>query len=537
MGVADRLVTPGGGDDSIRIAPAGDRQSDNATLFDDGLNIDGSTDASGDSKNVLRPTPAVVYDADSLTRDIRSLQSNSRGRVVKIVSSDAAGADTWTLSFKCDPDDIPGYVKGTADTDGVFTTGTLQDDDTAATVQTAIRAALPGADLTVVEGSAMTFYVIFDRKFWPRQYPLVTFTGTGCTATLTTPTDLLQDDYGAALRSARDQEINQLGESGQVSESDAIVRPIIGTVTVNAGVDAVHKFTYGAGTDGGTVSFGYRGGAVPGVVGPRGGTTGGINWDDDIVTWQGYFDDTFGTDAPTVSIFSGAEELTLDLGDIGAGDTYKLTYGTIPDECAAAITYAADSTVAIQAKVDELLGADKAVVTQVDANTYTILKTNGGAFETPFTVTSISGGGADFTPKVDAGYTLGGKVTTAAGDLVWYFTWENGERDGRPVPLYTLYVVTDALTDGGAAEPGTLASATTGVLGDISAAYTMGTNDTILAAAINDTTGDHTGFSSDAGTPVVLTGLVPGAYHLVIRGVEDGRVSKADSKAFTMTSA
>jgi hypothetical protein len=360
----------------------------------------------------------------------------------------------------------------------------------------------------------------------------VTFNGTGCTATVTVVSDLDQDDYGATLRSARDGEINYLGESGQVSESDAIVRPVIGTITVTPGVDAVHSFTYSAGTDGGTVSFGYRGGAVPGVVGPRGGTTGGLAFDMSIAEFQAALDDIMAADAPTVSINSGAEVATIDLGDIGAGDTFKLTYDST--ESTALITYAATLTTEIQTAVDELMGAaDEAVVAKIDSNTYTVTKTRSGVYASTFTCTTVTG----FTPLAGGGYTDGGKITTAGGDLVWFFTFEGGELDGRPVPLTTLYVSSDLLTDGGVSETGTLASETTGVLGSASTAYTAGTNSSVLAAAVNDTTGEAVGFATDAATPVVIAGLVPGAYHLVLRGIEDGRVTKADSKAFTVTSA
>jgi hypothetical protein len=101
-----------------------------------------------------------------------------------------------------------------------------------------------------------------------------------------------------------------------------------------------------------------------------------------------------------------------------------------------------------------------------------------------------------------------------------------------------LYVHSDLLTDGGVLEPGTLSVTTPGVLGSISAAYSEnGAGDSVIAAAINDATGESFGYAGDAATPVVITGIPPGVCHLVLRTVEDGRVSKADSKAFTQTSA
>jgi hypothetical protein len=499
MGVEGRLTVAGGGDDGIVIAPAGTDRDDVTGLWDTGVNL-------ADRKSALRPTADAAYDVSTAVRDVRPN--------TVVVDSDAAGADTFILKF---------YIRG--DTSSPYVTGALQDDDNAATIQTAIRAALPGTDLTTVVGdSPSPFTITFDPAVYSGPFPKVIFVGTGCTATV----------VSGGTSVAADAQIGALGESHRVSATDSILKPTIGTITVTGGTDAVHSLAYSAGTDGGTVSLGYRAGAVPGVQGPLGGVTGGLAFDAYVSEVQAALAAIAGANAPTASIFSGAEVATIDLGDIGAGDTFKLTYNGVEGATITGDTDLADAVV-MQARVNTLLGgAGRATVARVDGNTFTVTRLKSGAFASTFTVTST----ATFTPLGTGGYTAGGKITTAAGDLVWYFTFENGSEAGRPVPLNRLYVSSDLLTDGGVAESATLASVTAGVLGSISAAYTEnGAGDTVLTAAIADVGGKSYGFAGDASTPVVIAGIPPGAYHLVQRTVEDGRVSKADSKAFTMTSA
>lgn len=110
----------------------------------------------------------------------------------------------------------------------------------------------------------------------------------------------------------------------------------------------------------------------------------------------------------TLGTSSVAAVHTIDLGDIGTGDTYKLTYDTT--ECAALITYASDNTTAMQAKVTEIVGTGKAVVTRTDANTYVVTYIHGFTPASTITVTTVTG----FTPKGDSGYTAGGIETTPA---------------------------------------------------------------------------------------------------------------------------
>lgn len=491
MGVEDRLTTAGGGDDGIVIAPS-----------------------------------RVSVGGDFVPATGRDLRPN---RVVT-VTTDAAGADTFTLTFALDPDP-DGTYHGTVDSDGKFTTAAINDDDVEATIQAAIRAALPGTDLTVVSGDGPgPFDIIFDRKFSGRRFPRVTGTGSGCTVTV---------ENAALEDQSPDTGIGALGESYEVSPTDSILKPTIGTITVTGGTDEVQTFAESAGTDGGTVSFQYKG-----------RPTGGADFNSTAAELQALVDSAFSAfgapdadSSPTVAISAGKAVATIDLDDIGAADTYHLTYdgtetsGTYAGVVAGLNTYAATDTTDIQAMVDELtLGSDAegSVVTRTDANTYVVTHSRPGtAFASTFTVTTATG----FTPLGSGGYVDGGKITTAAGDPSYTFTFENGVLDGRPVGG-AFAVFNDALTDGGVSEPGALTVTTPGVKGSISTAYTEnGAGDTVLVAAVNDTTKESKGFASDAATPVVITGLVPGAYHLVMRTVEDGRVSKADSKAFVMTSS
>lgn len=113
------------------------------------------------------------------------------------------------------------------------------------------------------------------------------------------------------------------------------------------------------------------------------------------------------------------EVQTLDLGDIGAGDTYYLTYDST--ECTDPITYAATSTSDIQAAMDEILADDAAcVVTRTDANTYVLTFAAGFNPTGQVSVTNVTG----FTPKADGGYTDGVIITTpfTAGDEKYTIT-------------------------------------------------------------------------------------------------------------------
>ena len=495
---ARRVTVAGGGDGGIPIGPGKLVRDRVDSLFTQDLNADGTT--SGDAKNNLRPDDDAEYRVDT-GRDLRA------GRIVT-VNSDAAGADTFTLSFACqaDPD---GTYKGTVDVDGVFTTGALNDDDSAATIQTAVRAALPGTDLTVITDPGPDFTITFDRKAWSRGYPVVTFNGTGCTATVTA-----EGRAGAT----DDTSIDALGESYQFSETNTILAPTLGTVTESvAAVDEVQTFDYSAGIDGGTISFGLRTGAGDKV-------TGGLAFDIDEIDFQAAIA-ALGADAPSVTVRGTSEVQTLELGDIAAADTYKLTADGVETSL---ITYAADSSADILAALiahPSFTADDFVSITATDDDTYPITFTKG--FDAPtLTITTVTG----FTPT-------GVTATTAPVSDGFVFTFENGIYAGRPVGLGVLYVHSDLLDDGGVLEPGTMSVTTPGALSTTSCAYTEnGSGDSILVAAVSDTTGESFGFVNDAASPVVFN-LPPGTYHLVARTIEDGRLSKAANKAFTVTSA
>lgn len=516
MGVAARLTVAGGGDDGIAIAPDDVARDDAQNIYTQDLNVDGTT--TGDPNNVLRPEDDAQYDVSTDFRD-------ARGNRVVEVTTDAAGADTFTLTFRVDPD-LDGYYgrAGVVDVDGKFTTGTIEDNDVAATIQAAIRSALPGTDVSVVIGDAPgPFYIIFDREFYSRRYPRVTGTGTGCTVTVTdggtaAAKGLQEDGGGTGAVVLVPAEVRHLGESKRVSEADSILKPTIGTITVNAGTDEVQTFDYSPGIDGGTISFGFRAGSGDTV-------TGGLAYN---VSYSAFAAAVaaLGADAPSVTVRGTSEVQTLELNDIAAADTYKLTADGVETSL---ITYAADSSAAILAALiahPSFVAADIVSITATDDDTYPITFTKG--FNAPtLTITTFSG----FTPT-------GVTATTAPDWDGFVFTFENGIYAGRPVGLGVLYAHSDLLDDGLVLEPGTQTVTTPGVLGDISAAYTEnGAGNSVIAAAIDDVTGESFGYVGDASTPVAIAGIPPGVCHLVLRTVEDGRVSKADSKAFTMTSA
>lgn len=437
------------------------------------------------------------FDSDSEFRDVRP------NRVQVITMTAFSAGDEFVLSAVCNGQNFGNTI--------AFTHGT---DAQASDIQTALRTLL--GDNCVVAGTtnAGPYTVTFLASEYARHYPkLVVVSNTGCTAAITQ----------SIAETSRDGAIGALGESHRVSESDTILKPTIGTITVTDGVDEVQTVTFSAGTDGGT--YGYRL--------DRGAATVDLDWDASLVEIRTALAEVIlSTDCPTVAFTTGAAVSTLDLDDIGAGDTFKLTYNAV--ESSVVTTYAATLTTNIQAIVDTFLGADEAVVAKVDSNTYTITKSRPGAFASTFTATTAVG----FTPLGSGGYTAGGKITSAAADPVYTFTFENGRLAGTPIGAKFNFSASSALTDGGVSEPAVKATGTAGVLGSASAAYTEnGAGDSVVAAAVNDTTGKSYGFVVDAGTPVVFSSLPPGAYHAVLRTVEDGRVSKADNKAFTVASA
>lgn len=467
--------------------------------------------------NPVPSAPAGVFrgDGDPGTLENTDFADLRQDRVQVVTLSSFAGTDSFTLTVRLD--------SGGRITTVAFVRGT---NATAAAIQTALRTATGDTALTVTgttdEGP---FTITHTKATFRKLFPKYTVNGTGCTGVVT---------YDQAAGEG-DATIGALGESDRVSNTDSILKPTIGTITVTDGTDEVQTFTESNGTDGGTVDLNFKGRA-----------TGGIAYNASAAEVQDIIEDAFGQitghttdDAPTVAV-AGVEVATLDLDDIGAADTYKLTYnsvqtaGTYGGVVAGLNTYASTDTADIQLMVDELLGGTgEAVVARVDANTYTITRTRPGAFASTFTATTVTG----FTPLGSGGYTAGGKITTAASATPSYtFTFENGTLAGRPVGG-DFGVYSDALTDGGVEEPGALTVTTPGVLGSASIAYTEnGAGSDVLAASVNDDTGVSYGFVKDAATPVVTASLPPGPYHAILRTVEDGRVSKADTKAFTVAS-
>ena len=103
----------------------------------------------------------------------------------------------------------------------------------------------------------------------------------------------------------------------------------------------------------------------------------------------------------------------LDFDDIGAGDTFKLSFAAV--ETAGSVTYSGDMEAAITAALESLASIDvgDVLVTQIDTNTYTV-EFRGQYDQTDVgqvTVTSATG----FTPLGTGGYTAG-SIQDVAGN-------------------------------------------------------------------------------------------------------------------------
>jgi hypothetical protein len=377
---------------------------------------------------------------------------------------------------------------------------------------------LPGTDLTVVTGDAPgPFTITFDPKFYSRRYPRVTGTGSGCTVIVSAPDPDTQ---------APDTAIGALGESHQVTDSDSILAPTLGTVTeTSAAVDEVQRFNYEPGIDGGTISFGIRAGRSVSQQGDQ--ITGGLAWDSTWDEVQAALD-AISADAPTVAGRGTSDVQTLELNDIGNGDKFKLEHNAIKTAFITFTLIASDNSALIVTALEGLAAfvPGDVGVTKTDGNTYVV------------TFDPSLGPVSALTITDEDTFTATGVTDTATGAQDGFeFTFENGVFKGGPVGLGILYAHADLLTDGGVAEPGVFSVPTPGDLSSTSCAYTEnGGGDAILVAAVNDATGESFGFVLDTGSPIVFT-LRAGDYHLVARTVEDGRVSKAANKAFTVTSA
>ena len=512
MGVADRLTVPHtiptNGEDDIPLAPGGISRDTDSTLYDTDVNL-------ADTKSALRPSASAQIDTDSSLRDARG------NRVQLITVSSFGGGDEFALTAELNGQNLGDTIS--------FTNGT---DAASSDIQTALRTLL--TDTCTVSGStnAGPYTVTFLASEYARKFPkLQVASSTGCTAVVS----VVQGAQELAVVAAAEFGINKLGESHRVSETDTIMRPTIGTITVNAGTDQIDSLTYEAGTNGGTYNFTYHAGISVGVSTPFGGV-GGIAWNSTTAVFQAQLDAVAGTDAPTVSLYSGGEVQTIDLNDVAQNDTFKIATGAGGTAKTASITVPSlvDSGTALAAliatRLNTVLGAASVSVSATDGNTYVVTWLKPGN-QVQMQVTDQSG----FTCN-DPDST--GVATNTAGTVaVWRFTWESGNQAGRPVVLGTLGTSSNLLTATAVATEVTWATVTPGVLGNISGAYTeRGSGDSILGAAINDSTGNSYGFQVDADSAIAVSSLPPGDYHLIARTIEDGRVSKADSKAFTMTS-
>lgn len=505
-GASKRLATAGGSEDGQVLAPKGVHKADAQT-------------ATSQSRFGTTPTDVITpsgdFNAGGMTMDLR-------GGVEVITLTGFAGTDSFTITFQ--------EADGTKVTTAAIVRGT---NAAASDVQTAIRAALTGTDLTTVSGTTDEgpFTVTYDRSgAGTRRFPkIVAITGTGCTGAVTrtkTPASRLGQVH--------------LGESYTDGDGNTLTGPAIGTITVTDATHEVQTLTPGAGVDGGTVVLGFRRGA-----------SSAIAWDANVTAIQAAIDAMFtqvddklsnvsGTDSPVVTI-TGTEVVTIDFGDMSTADTCKLTYGST--ESTTTLTYDAAMTAAqVQVLVNEAAGAGVYTVARTSNLVYTLTKQSAGVGST-WSVTST----ATFTPKGTGGYTAGALITTAfspsAGQAVWTFTFSRGFFHGKPV-RGGLQVRTNSFTDGGVADTATIAVGTPGVLGSASAAYTeLATyGDSVLAVAVNDSTGveysNGTGGAAllDAASPVVISSLPPGSYTLYARtyDTESQRLGPASSKTFTV---
>ncbi|HXJ62635.1 MAG TPA: hypothetical protein VNN79_02670 [Actinomycetota bacterium] len=519
-GASKRLATAGNADDSQPIGPVGQHKADALTT---GSNTSVS-DVSADPTHPTQVTKSGDFNAGAALMDLRA------GTEVITLSSFGTG-DSFTITFQ------------EADGTKVTTAAIVKATNSAASdVQTAIRAALTGTDLTVVSGNdGGPYTIVYNRFYQGRRFPkIVAVTCTNCTAT-----------YARTKTPASRLGGGHLGESlfdgDGVGPGHALTGPVT-TTTPGSATNEVQTLTPGAGVDGGTVKIQFRR-----------ETSGPLAWNATIATIQAEVDAMFarmggpisaasGTDSPVVTM-TGVEVATIDLGDINTGDTYKLTYNSVESTTAIAYdTYLADHTVPLQAAVNELLGSTTAAtVAKVDANTYTVTKNASGSFASTFKVTSAT----TFTPLGTGGYTNGGKITTdfvdASGQAVWTFTFSRGYFDGKPV-RGGFRIVDNAgagtFTDGGVADTATIAVATPGVLGSASVAYTeLATyGDAVLVALVKDDTGVVYANGTngvpllDTDTPVVISGLPQGTYTLVARtyDTESRRLGPVSTEAVTI---
>lgn len=376
----------------------------------------------------------------------------------------------------------------------------------ASDLQTALRT-LTGDTLLVVEGTtdAGPYTVQFSGSI--HFIPTLSVTNpSGCTGAVTTP-----------ARNA----ITLLGESMRVSETDDILPPTIGTGTVTGGTNEVVTAAFSSGTDGGT--FGLR---VKGLVEH-------FAFDATKATIEAELADQFANGpnaggAPTVASTGTNDVQTIELGDIAAADTYKLSAGGVKTSL---LTYAADSSAAIKAALEALpaFAGVTLTVVSVDDDTYTVTANQHRA-EAVITITDATG----FTPT-------GVTATTPGVRTGLTFTFATAPLAGRPIlsdNRIGFAFCDDALTDGGVLEPATVTATTPGVAGSVSFAYTEnGAGDSVLASIFNALGRCVAATTVDAATPVVFSNLFAGTYTVAFRTVEDGAVSKPATASTTITSS
>lgn len=441
------------------------------------------------------------FDATSEFRDVRA------NRIQTLTLASYGGVDSFTIRVE------------TSDLGRVVTSSFVRATSaSAANIQAALRTATGDSDLTVTgDGGGTTsdagpFVITHTKSAFRRSFPRYTVAGTGCTGTVAVTADVPEGDAT----------IQALGESNRVSETDSILKPTIGVITVTNSTHRVDTLDYAASTAGGT--FNLRVG---------GKDLGAAAWNASVAAVQALITAQAPTAEAAVVTKRGTNEVqTLTLTSFDAGDTIKLTHAGVESAAVTASAVAGVTLADFQAKADALFAltipgyaAGACVVTQTTLNVTYVFTFSGQTVigdQTAITATSGTGSASgvfvETTPGVHDGYV---------------FTYPRAVPDVR----YVLTLSAQALTDSGTtAKTAVFSTTTAGVLGQTSTAYTEnGAGDTVLAAAVNDTTGKSYGFVGDAATPVVHIGLPNGSYHMIIRTVEDGRVSKADTKAFTVT--
>jgi hypothetical protein len=505
-GASKRLATAGNSEDGQVLGPKGTHKADALTTASQ------SRFGTTPSDTV---SPSGDFNAGGMTMDLRG------GTEVITMASYGTG-DSFTITFQ------------EADGTKVTTAALVKATNSAASdLQTAIRAALTGTDLTVVTGNDGGPYTItYNRFYQGRRFPkIVAVTCTGCTATVSrtkTPASRLGGGH--------------LGESlfdgDGVGPGHSLDAPTLGTITVTDAVDEEQTLDLAASTDGGTFELQFRR-----------GRSGSLAWNASRATVatavQNMFDQCAGltsADAPTVQKRGTNEVQTLTLSSWDGGDTIKLTYG---GNESGAVTQASDATAGFQTAIDTVAAlvhsdytAGDIVVTRTDATHYvftfsgkSVSGTNVGAITATNGTGSATGSVAETTPGVFDGYK---------------FTFENGQLAGMPI-RGGIRIFRDGFTASSVAAPASISATTAGVLGSASAAYTeLATyGDSVLAVAVSDTTGKEYGSGTggaavlDAASPVVIGSLPVGTYTLVARtyNAASQRSGPVATKAFTVSHA